>query len=138
MATMNWTVIGSIGARQELLRWRRGSSLPSWNEPCENRAAVSSWTQRGAATRRHARTVCQRTSIELRPSYDSAAVADVLDRDMAEHGAPLVCRMDRASVHRTAGVLEVLRSRQVLLLHGPPHHAQYYGQLERQNREHRA
>ena len=82
--------------------------------------------------------VCFRTSIASRPSYDSAAVAEVLDRDMVEHGAPLVYRMDRASVHRTAGVLELLRSRQVLLLHGPPHHAQYYGQLERQNREHRA
>ena len=82
--------------------------------------------------------VCFRTSIASRPSYDSAAVAEVLERDMVEHGAPLVYRMDRASVHRTAGVLELLRSRQVLLLHGPPHHAQYYGQLERQNREHRA
>lgn len=26
----------------------------------------------------------------------------------------------------------------VLVLHGPPHHPRFYGQLERQNREHRA
>jgi hypothetical protein len=32
----------------------------------------------------------------------------------------------------------VLEAHGVLRLHGPPHHPLYYGQLERQNREHRA
>jgi hypothetical protein len=82
--------------------------------------------------------VCFRTSIEAYPSYDSPAVAEVLERDFDEHGAPLVVRLDRARMHRTDLVLELLRRHQVLLLHGPPYHAQYYGQLERQNREHRA
>jgi len=82
--------------------------------------------------------VCFRTTIGAYLSYDSPAVADLLERDLAEHGAPLVYRMDRARMHRTDLVLDLLRQHQVLLLHGPPHHAQYYGQLERQNREHRA
>lgn len=38
----------------------------------------------------------------------------------------------------SARVAEVLRSHGVLLLHGPPRHLGYYGQLERQSREHRA
>ena len=45
-------------------------------------------------------------------------------------------RMDRASPHDTAHVHEVLREHEVLLLHGPPRYPQYYGQHERQNREH--
>ena len=32
---------------------------------------------------------------------------------------------------------EVLTAHQVLVLQGPPHFPRYYGQLERQNREHR-
>jgi hypothetical protein len=82
--------------------------------------------------------VCFRTSIEPYLRYNSPAVAELLERDFDEHGAPLVLRLDRARMHRTDLVLELLRSHQVLLLHGPPYHAQYYGQLERQNREHRA
>jgi len=47
-------------------------------------------------------------------------------------------RMDRASSHDTFAVHEVLREHEVLLLHGPPRYPQYYGQHERQNREHQA
>jgi transposase len=82
--------------------------------------------------------VCFRTSIQPRPVYDSATVAALLEQDIEQHGAPLVFRMDRASMHRTDQVGDVLSKHHVLLLHGPPHHAQYYGQLERQNREQRA
>ena len=32
----------------------------------------------------------------------------------------------------------MLDEHRVLILHGPPHYPQFYGQLERQNREHRA
>lgn len=32
----------------------------------------------------------------------------------------------------------LLEAAGVLVLHGPPHHPGYYGQLERQNRDHRA
>jgi transposase len=78
-----------------------------------------------------------RTQTELVERYDSEHVAAHLDRDFAAHGAPLVLRYDRASCHRTAEVLDVLACHQVLPLHGPPHHPRYYGQLERQNREHR-
>ncbi len=70
--------------------------------------------------------------------YDGPAVADVLARDFAEHGAPLVLRADRAKCHMVPEVREVLRHHGVLLLQGPPRHPGYYGQLERQNREHRA
>jgi hypothetical protein len=35
-------------------------------------------------------------------------------------------------------VIEVLCEHRVLLLHGPPRYPQYYGQHERQNREHQA
>lgn len=39
---------------------------------------------------------------------------------------------------RTPEVDRLLQRYQVLALHGPPRHPYYYGQLERQNREHRA
>lgn len=54
------------------------------------------------------------------------------------NGAPLVLRLDRARCQQTREVAEVLEHHGVLLLHGPPRHPQYYAQLERQNREHRA
>jgi hypothetical protein len=79
-----------------------------------------------------------RTSWAAVPRYDGAAVAALIERDITRHGSPLVYRMDRARQHETAAVREVLARNQVLLLHGPPRHPQYYGQLERQNREHRA
>ena len=79
-----------------------------------------------------------RTSWATVPRYDGAAVAALIERDIARHGRPLVYRMDRARQHATAAVREVLARHEVLVLHGPPHRPQYYGQLERQNREHRA
>jgi len=50
----------------------------------------------------------------------------------------LAMRMDRASQHDAAPVRELLRRHEVLLLHGPARYPQYYGQHERQNREHQA
>ncbi|MBV8195603.1 MAG: hypothetical protein JOY80_08755 [Candidatus Dormibacteraeota bacterium] len=79
-----------------------------------------------------------RTSLQVAQRYDGPSVARAIDDDFREHGAPLVWRADRASCHRTEEVDEVLRAWGVLRLHGPPHLARFYGQLERQNREHRA
>jgi hypothetical protein len=78
-----------------------------------------------------------RTSLVVADRYDSGAVARAIDDDFREHGAPLVWRADRASCHRTDEVEEVLAAWGVLRLHGPAHLARFYGQLERQNREHR-
>jgi hypothetical protein len=79
-----------------------------------------------------------RTSWAAVRRYDGPAVAALVERDIALHGRPLVYRMDRARQHETAAVRDVLARHEVLLLHGPPRRPQYYGQLERQNREHRA
>lgn len=79
-----------------------------------------------------------RTSAMPVQHYDERAVVEALERDFAMHGAPLVLRADRWRAHDAPRVLELLRASKVLLLHGPPHHPGYYGQLERQNREHRA
>lgn len=79
-----------------------------------------------------------RTSITPVRDYDQASVIAALTADFEEHGPPLVARLDRASCQRTAGVQSLMDRYGVLLLHGPPRHPQYYGQLERQNREHRA
>lgn len=79
-----------------------------------------------------------RTSLVEAARYDGAAVAQALDDDFVQNGAPLVVRMDRASVHRCPEVTAVLRRHRVTVLHGPPRHPRFYGQLERQNREHRA
>jgi transposase InsO family protein len=79
-----------------------------------------------------------RTSASVLKRYDAAEVKRVLEADLAVNGAPLVYRVDRASCHRAPAVLDLLRENKVLLLHGPPHYPQYYGQMERQNREHRA
>jgi hypothetical protein len=78
-----------------------------------------------------------RTSCVAAPRYTGRAVARVLATDFARHGAPLVCRFDRARQHQTAVVRAVLRRHGILALHGPPHCPRYYGQLERQHREHR-
>lgn len=40
--------------------------------------------------------------------------------------------------HRVPAVRAMLADRKVLVLHGPPRHPRFYGQLERQNRAHRA
>ncbi len=83
-------------------------------------------------------SVPYRTSVVPVAAYDGPAVAKVLSADFETHGAPLVLRCDRWKAHSVPEVLEVLRKHQVLLLQGPPHCPGYYGQLERQNREHRA
>ena len=54
------------------------------------------------------------------------------------HGAPLILRADRARAHDSPLVKQILAEHQVLMLHGPPRYPCFYGQLERQNREHRA
>jgi hypothetical protein len=79
-----------------------------------------------------------RTSVAVTTRYDAPAVARLLERDLTQHGAPLVYRLDRARAHRAAVVQDVLREAEALLLQGPPRYPYYYGQLERQNREHRA
>jgi hypothetical protein len=79
-----------------------------------------------------------RTSWALVPRYDGGAVAALFARDFERHGAPLVMRMDRARQHSVPAVRAALDKHAVLVLHGPAHRPQYYGQLERQNREHRA
>ncbi len=79
-----------------------------------------------------------RTSAHLADAYDPRSVAAAVERDFAEHGPPLVWRADRAKPHDADDVTKILDRHEVLMLHGPPHHPGYYGQLERQNREHRA
>lgn len=79
-----------------------------------------------------------RTSLTLGPCYDAALVTRALESDLAQNGAPLVYRLDRASAHDAPMARGVLAAHQVLVLHGPPRYPCYYGQLERQNREHRA
>lgn len=79
-----------------------------------------------------------RTSIEVAHRYDTESVAAAVARDFSQHGAPLVWRVDRWKAHVARSVLEVLQAHQTLVMHGPPHCPRFYGQLERQNREHRA
>jgi hypothetical protein len=79
-----------------------------------------------------------RTSWTVSPHYDGKAVAEILGRDFDTYGAPLVLRLDRATSHDVPAVRELLSESRVLALHGPSYYARYYGQLERQNREHRA
>jgi hypothetical protein len=79
-----------------------------------------------------------RTSWAVTARYDGRAVADILQRDFDTFGAPLIMRLDRATSHDVPAVRDLLAANHVLLLHGPSYYARYYGQLERQNREHRA
>jgi transposase-like protein len=79
-----------------------------------------------------------RTSVLTGKRYDSALVTSALSADFRRHGPPLVLRLDRASAHATASVRQLLDDFGVLTLHGPPRYPAFYGQLERQNREHRA
>jgi hypothetical protein len=83
-------------------------------------------------------SVPYRTAVLVVIRYDEAGVLAVLERDWAEHGAPLVLRLDRASCQRTPAVRALAAAHGVLILHGPPRHPGFYGQLERQNREHRS
>jgi hypothetical protein len=78
-----------------------------------------------------------RTSWVVSPAYDGKAVTALLRRDFDAFGAPLVLRLDRATSHDVPAVHDLLQSSHVLALHGPSHYPRYYGQLERQNREHR-
>jgi hypothetical protein len=83
-------------------------------------------------------SVAYRTSAHVTATYDSRAVMRAIDDDFRRNGAPLVLRMDRASQQRTPEVSDVLAQHHVLVLHGPPRHPCFYGQQERQNRDHRA
>jgi hypothetical protein len=83
-------------------------------------------------------SVPYRTTARVVAAYDGEHVARTIEQDLREHGAPLVYRMDRASCHRVPRVRDLLEAHGVLLLHGPPRYPQFYGQHERQNREHRA
>lgn len=79
-----------------------------------------------------------RTGVTTGRRYDAKLVAAALTADIEANGAPLVYRLDRARVHDAPAVRQLLETHQVLVLHGPPHCPRFYGQLERQNREHRA
>jgi len=79
-----------------------------------------------------------RTQMRIARRYDTQLVTQALRSDIEANGAPLVYRLDRASVHDAPAVREVLDAHQVLVLHGPPRCPRFYGQHERQNREHRA
>ena len=63
---------------------------------------------------------------------------EALRRDLATGGAPLVWRRDRHRAHRTDSIVRLLDEHGVIVLQGPPHYPRFYGQLERQNRDHRA
>lgn len=78
-----------------------------------------------------------RTSILTVPTYDANHVIAALAEDFERHGPPLVLRLDRIACQRTPEVEQLLAHYDVLPLHGPPRYPRYYGQLERQNREHR-
>ena len=79
-----------------------------------------------------------RTTVKVGRHYDADLVARTLACDIEAHGAPLVYRLDRARAHDAPRVRDVLALHKVLMLHGPPYCPRFYGQLERQNREHRA
>lgn len=82
--------------------------------------------------------VSYRTSVMAGVHYDAELVATALARDIESNGAPIVYRMDRAKAHDAPMARAVLEAHQVLPLHGPPRCPRFYGQHERQNREHRA
>lgn len=79
-----------------------------------------------------------RTTVSLGEHYDAELVANMIEHDIERHGAPLILRADRARAHDSPIVKKILEEHQVLMLHGPPRYPCFYGQLERQNREHRA
>jgi hypothetical protein len=79
-----------------------------------------------------------RTAVSVGRRYDTQLVKRAVQDDLERNGAPLVLRMDRARAHEAPEVRDVLDAHGVLVLHGPPHYPCFYGQLERQNREHRA
>jgi hypothetical protein len=79
-----------------------------------------------------------RTAVKVERHYDADFVMRTIAMDIEAHGAPLVYRLDRARAHDAPEVRRLLEEHAVLVLHGPPHCPRFYGQLERQNREHRA
>ncbi len=79
-----------------------------------------------------------RTSLTTGIRYDASLVERTLRADIEQNGAPLVYRLDRAAAHSAPAARALLEEHEVLLLQGPPHYPGFYGQLERQNREHRA
>lgn len=79
-----------------------------------------------------------RTTVRLGEHCEAELVARTMQHDIERHGAPLILRADRARAHDSPIVKKVLAEHQVLMLHGPPRYPCFYGQLERQNREHRA
>lgn len=79
-----------------------------------------------------------RTSLMTARRYDAQLVARALEADLEQNGAPLVLRLDRAKPHQASKVRALLDAYRVLPLHGPPRYPCFYGQLERQNLEHRA
>jgi hypothetical protein len=79
-----------------------------------------------------------RTCAAVAVHYDTQLVVRLLEQDISQNGAPLVLRADRARAHDAPKVRELLAHHHVLMLHGPPRYPCFYGQLERQNREHRA
>jgi len=78
------------------------------------------------------------TSVAVAEHYDGASVKRALVADFEQNGVPLVLRLDRHSSHRCPEVRGLLDALGVLVLHGPPQHPRFYGQLERQNRDRRA
>jgi transposase InsO family protein len=82
-------------------------------------------------------TVPYRTSVTAVPRYDAEAGKRALTADLERNGAPLVLRLDRAKAHSAPAVRALLEAQGVLILQGPPRYPRFYGQLERQNREHR-
>jgi len=83
-------------------------------------------------------SVPYRTSVATVPAYDADHVIEALRADFEINGPPLVLRLDRIACQRTHEVEQLIEHYEVLGLHGPPRYPRYYGQLERQNREHRA
>ena len=79
-----------------------------------------------------------RTGVVTGAHYDADFVAKALKQDLEANGAPIVYRFDRAAAHDAPAAKAVLAAYDVLVLHGPPRYPRFYGQHERQNREHRA
>jgi hypothetical protein len=79
-----------------------------------------------------------RTSASAPERYDERGVLAALEKDFDAAGVPLIERADRWRAHEAPRVRQMLERCGVLLLHGPAYYPRYYGQLERQNREHRA
>lgn len=79
-----------------------------------------------------------RTSVKTGQHYDAELVAKAIAADIEKNDAPIVYRVDRAAAHDAPQARAVLESNRVLVLHGPPRYPCFYGQHERQNREHRA